>query len=404
MLLLNRIALGAILGIVFFIPISSAAIESFFGVLGICAALRLLHVRPCLADVKSFFWNPLHATLTVFYVLLGISILAAGPLWPKSLEAWLTKWGEWLLLFCLIRLFVQREHLKWISYILVFTAALICVDGIFQKITGYDFIRGFEIVPANYFLPVRASLHHYNHFGGYLAVIFFMITAVLINVKDRAKCIALIGLLGLIFVNLLLSYSRGAWLAFASGCLWFFATSPKQKFSYAILSLLGALLGLIFLHPGLRERAVYLFTSGGDEQRFEVWKAALRVWMESPYIGRGLGLLMDYLPEYLSQTRIKEVFWAQYAHNSYLQILVESGPLALLSFLLAALGILLRGFRAAKGYSPAHALVAAYVVLLVHCFFENHLYSLQLSALFWVSAAFVSRIPELGLGEGQKSH
>ena len=103
---------------------------------------------------------------------------------------------------------------------------------------------------------------------------------------------------------------------------------------------------------------------------------------ENPFLGKGIGTFMDYFPKYTQN------LGAQYAHNCFLQIWAETGIFSLLSFLLFAGSILLRGIRylwtvPVRGFPFLIGLISSFFAFLVGSFFETHLYSLQLSVLFW---------------------
>ena len=75
-----------------------------------------------------------------------------------------------------------------------------------------------------------------------------------------------------------------------------------------------------------------------------------------------------------------------YAHNCYLQIWAETGIFSLLAFILFFSLILYKGIRAYRKNSNPFllGLICGLFGFLVHCFFDIHLYSLQLAFLFWL--------------------
>jgi O-antigen ligase len=83
-----------------------------------------------------------------------------------------------------------------------------------------------------------------------------------------------------------------------------------------------------------------------------------------------------------------------YAHNCYLQIWAETGIFALLSFIVFIILILRQGI---KTFIKTHdyivlGLLCAIFGFLVHSFFDNHLYSLQLAVLFWFLAGMLAAV------------
>jgi O-antigen ligase len=117
---------------------------------------------------------------------------------------------------------------------------------------------------------------------------------------------------------------------------------------------------------------------------------------DHPLFGVGLGTFMDYCAAY---TNNPGVF---YAHNCYLQIWAESGIFSLLFFLLFIGYVFYKNINlclARPGSLSLYALIglsAGLTGFLVHSFLEVHLYSFQLSFLFWtvlgLTAALSSQI------------
>ena len=92
---------------------------------------------------------------------------------------------------------------------------------------------------------------------------------------------------------------------------------------------------------------------------------------------------MDYCVLYTNS------FGAYYAHNCFLQIWAESGIFSLLSFLLFVGYVFYKSIKAglripkSLNFFLLTGMSAGLLGFLVHSFFEVHLYSFQLSFLFW---------------------
>ena len=109
---------------------------------------------------------------------------------------------------------------------------------------------------------------------------------------------------------------------------------------------------------------------------------------DHPILGRGLGTFMDHSPKYIN---IPHDLNNQYAHNCFLQIWAESGIFSLLSFLLLVGYVFYKSFQVIFRITPSLnffiliGLTAGLLGFLIHSFFDSHLYSFQLSFLFWVT-------------------
>jgi O-antigen ligase len=317
----------------------------------------------------------------------------SGPLLTKSLSAWLFKWGEGVLLFYFGQVFLDKKKVKILLLIFLLSGFLISIDGIYQKIFGIDFIRGFSLMEASGFKAITAAFRHYNNFSTYVTVMFLIAIGFLIHQKKVFLRILLSLLSLLLLVDLFFTFSRGAWLALIIACLILrsFSSSRRVK-KISFIMLVVFLAGLIFL-PTVGERFITIFKKGGDADRFIMWKVAFLMFRESPILGKGIGLFMDHMNNYQYKGLDGLKFqYSQYAHNCYFQILAETGLAGLISFLWFLAELMFRGYRRLKQKVDFMfiGLFCAITAFLVHSFFDTQFYSLKLSVLFWVMASFLA--------------
>jgi O-antigen ligase len=107
---------------------------------------------------------------------------------------------------------------------------------------------------------------------------------------------------------------------------------------------------------------------------------------ENPYFGKGVGTFMDRVKDYTP------THWGgQYAHNCFLQIAAEAGIFAFLTFV-GFLGLLISKafmmFRATNDFVLL-GILCSLCGFLFHSFFDNGLYCLQLTFLFWFFAGLL---------------
>jgi O-antigen ligase len=145
------------------------------------------------------------------------------------------------------------------------------------------------------------------------------------------------------FAALLLSQTRGAWLAFGAGAVVIAALSKVGRKASVFALAAVAVIGLVskFLHLGLADRALSIFDSHNESNaiRFELWKLALRMFKDHPLTGVGVGNFRTMFPVYHPELLSGE-YWGS-AHNCYLHELAERGVVGLAAFLYL-LGTLIR--------------------------------------------------------------
>jgi len=366
---LDKIIENLLYLMIFFIPISKAAIEIIFGL-----AMLLFFFKKILKPDLSFFKNFTYILLILFFAFCALSLFNSGVFLAKSMKALLGKWLKYILIFILVaNTFNDAKRLRKAVRVFIITAALIALDTLFQACIGNDFLRGRPLVYG----VVTASFENQNALAGFLTPLLLLTIAFFLGVPKEKKYKIYIAILAIALAAcLILTTSRGGWLGFILGLL--LMTFLLHKFKVFIPVICIFLMVLVIL-PGSRERIAQLFKAGGSSERFALAQSALDMVRDNPFLGKGLGTFMDYFRQY---AYVKGVY---YAHNSYLQIAAEAGIFALVCFLLFLGSILLKSI---KSFSSHHnfillGLACAVCGFSVHAFFDNHLFSLQLAVLFW---------------------
>ncbi|MBI4022605.1 O-antigen ligase family protein [Candidatus Berkelbacteria bacterium] len=215
-------------------------------------------------------------------------------------------------------------------------------------------------------------------------------------------------LLGLLLLILVLTLSRGAYLALAAAGLVILATLPHQTLTPRhILALLAiglvALVGAAgFVSRGQGD-ALARFTShatvsdfsfGESTQgRFATYETALRAWRTSPWLGIGIG---NYGPFDKGYPAGPVDDWP-IVNNEYLELLAETGVIGLGAFLVLALVLLHRSvvaYRATRDPLLTAALVgvtAAFVGTLIQYNFFSTLYIIHV----WVLVGLLVAVQNL---------
>jgi len=365
-------------GILFFLPISKAILETWF-----CfAILGFLGKKIIKPDFKVFKSWP-NLFLLMFFCFTALSLLNSGQYISKSLIALFLKWGKYISVFLLFQDGLSdKGKIKKAIIVFLISASLVSIDSIFQLFTGFDFFRHKNSIDmGNGVYALRAAFNNYNSLAAYLVVSLSLMVVYLNKLKGRMKIILAWAILIISGAAFLCTFSRGGWLGFSFALLLILIMLPKAK---NILIFLAIFFAVILAIPETRERFIFIFKPGGDANRFINWQIALQMIKERPFLGKGVGLFMDYFP------RMNGVIIG-YAHNCFLQIWAETGIFSLLSFL----GFLITFFgRGVKVFLKTKdllilGLLAGLFGFTVHSFLDTHFYSLQLAYLFWSIAGIL---------------
>lgn len=134
-------------------------------------------------------------------------------------------------------------------------------------------------------------------------------------------------------VTIVLTHSRGAFLALSATAMWIAWRSGK------LVRALGALVFLAMLFPVVAPQEVLdrLSTIGDTKEssanaRLTAWATAFRMIEANPVLGVGMRNFQSSFREY-SVVPLEESSQTYVAHNSYLQIWAESGSVAFVVYL-----------------------------------------------------------------------
>lgn len=352
--------------------------------------------------IVSFIKEPVSVFLIAFFSLAALSILAANN------QAWgarkLLVFASIFPLFWLIRAFIKspKDWQKLACVILggaILSSLIALAQFLSQFIFGQEVVMGFwieRILPlfsgAQFGSLVAASPSWQVAIGGqtimraiglfpdphmlsfYLGLTSPLALALALFSKKRRLVFFII--FSLLFIVLLLTFSRGGYLgAISSLAVFVFFcgrsfSAKAKKFFFASL-MVAIVIFLLFGWPV----ASRLFSSfdlgeGSNAGRLTIWQDSIEIIKKSPLLGVGLG---NYsLSVGLGQDYRNSVT----SHNLYLDILAETGLLGLLSWLL----LFWAAIRAAIkkiGQAPVVALgsLGALTYFLVHSFFESAIFN-----------------------------
>jgi probable O-glycosylation ligase (exosortase A-associated) len=135
-------------------------------------------------------------------------------------------------------------------------------------------------------------------------------------------------------ITIVLTHSRGAFLALSFSALWIAWRSGHVVRAGAAL----VALGLIFPQVAPKDVLDRLGTIGDTQEtsthsRLEAWQTALRMIEDNPLLGVGMRNFVPSVPKY-TFVEIDPDSTVHVAHNSYLQVWAESGTPAFLVYML----------------------------------------------------------------------
>ncbi|MBI4432531.1 MAG: O-antigen ligase family protein [Candidatus Omnitrophica bacterium] len=227
-------------------------------------------------------------------------------------------------------------------------------------------------------IRVRGTFTHPNILAFYLV---WVLTLILYVLKSRQFKLSGMAKTTLVFYTLdvlavlVATGTRNAWIG---AWLLFFLYGLLVERKFLMITLIP--LAALPLIPGISARLEDLFAYSTRELnsfawRVEVWKSSLAAVKESWVIGHGLGSFRE-----LSRVFVRLEHGGVDAHNTYLQVLFETGFIGLLAYLSIYRHVIQSLWR----LTAEHAIVLSYVVVyLVSGIADNLLYYLAFNWYTW---------------------
>lgn len=396
----------------------------FIVTLALWAFYRIRHRQPLFAALPS----------PVYLPVLGFATLTALTLFNTvSPAAWLTEWLKWLVILLLI-VFVldqgRHERWQWLLLALVAAAAANAVVGlyIFFGGSGAD-----HLLINNRFFRAFGTFGQPNPFGGFMGLTLPLALMAAYGyslrlfrnwrnrpLKPQAFIPPVFYLMMALLLasGVLISWSRGAWLAMAVAvAVMAFALPYRLRYSLLLLALAGSLAAAAWFGGLLPASIIERVTGSAEEllafedvrgveitpanyaviERLAHWQAALNMARHHPWLGVGLGAYGAAYDQY------RLLNWHEplgHAHNYYLNILAEAGIIGLIGYSLLWAMVFLFTWRLRRHPDPlARALgiglLGAWVYLAVHSLLDNLYVNnlfLHLGVMFGILAVLYNQV------------
>ena len=352
---------------------------------------------------KTFSISKSPSDLPIFLFLLVLLITTSFShchylSWHLSLQ-----FISYFLLYWLVINNVEERDVTSFLIILLFSATLVSLYGIYQYFWGLEATR--EYIATHYQmgeLPsallsrlssnrIFSTFVYPNMFAGYIVMLFPIGLVMAIRSKSLLKSVFL-AISALLLYCLFYTKSIGGYftLIFISVffLIFYFLREKKKILIVSGLFILFSLILFLLLF-----RLGGLPHSSSFQDRVGYWQASLRMVKEGPVLGSGPGTFGSRFARY----KLPSTMETQHAHNNFLEIWVETGIFGLLFFL----WLWWNFFRAAvrkiiqKRNLILLGLSLAIFAFLVHSLGDFDLYNPSLTTItFFILSLAVVRLKE----------
>jgi len=338
--------------------------------------------------------------------------------------------------FVLINMVKTRSQLFALLTVFVISGTLVALYGIFQHYFGIDVAHQAwldEEMFATIGTRVFSTLENPNVLGTYLLLVIPIAVALMWSAgKDKffrprndlpqSRGAAILqtsltktlfaGIVGIMFITLIFTYSRGCWIAIMVSAAVFVTFVKGKLWGFAILAIPFIPIILSFIPETIIERITSIgnLEDTSSNYRLNIWLASITMIQDWWVSGVGLGIdsFMQVYPFYAFAT-----VFTSHSHNLYLQILIELG---IVGFFVFALVVIFAFKSAAHARAIASAvesknsplsvmsvaISAAIVGFLIQGLFDHALYNYRVFLMFWMVVGFASICKFIAKDEREK--
>lgn len=288
------------------------------------------HEHRYLAIPKSIQWP----FATFFIFAIASIIIHVVPL-PVSIDVLRVVFQPMLFALLTMYLLDDQKILDRFMKILIISTVIIAIAGIIEYIFQIESTRWVHKKDAAQF-RIISIFSNPNALAGYLNMILAFTVAFFLHIKSKKqKLIYLLATIP-IFGALLLTFSRGAWIAFFLMVIYFiWMWNKKWLLGIPVVVAITPFImpaNVINRFANLLDPTYYQMSS--EYGRIAFWTEALMKIKENPIFGVGLGMFGDSVP------LRHNIPFATWVDNHYIKLGAEIGIIGLIAFILIFFALL----------------------------------------------------------------
>lgn len=365
------------------------------GIVIICSLIYIFQIisnseyrKKFVCDFKSLINDYLFLSMSFLLLIMVISLsYSIGK--TISLKESLRFLYYIIIYFIIKTKFTTGKEMKYIFYGYLSTIFIMGIYGLYQFI-----FRKADVFLISLNVPrVQATFENTNAYGAYLVLALFPLLQLSIKGSKKMKKIYIVNLF-LVITNLVLTFSRNAWMAFVIGLLLFIIFYNRKL----ILAIIGFFI-FAMINPKIYTRILQFKDKSQNEGRMSLWKTAIKMIKDNPILGIGNGNFPTRYREYINRYPYLKLKEAEIlpTHNSYLKVQCELGIFGSISFIAMLYLVLIKIRNVAKQYKNDIGLFYDGFIISCICFyimniFDNLMFVPKVTAIFWITVSIAASI------------
>lgn len=334
---------------------------------------------------------PIDMPIVLFVIIIVISTITSINFMGSFRDLTL-HFGGLSFLFVMMNSVKTKEDFNKIFTMLVFSATLVALYGLYQYVVGVEIEKAWLDVENNPGIRTRVYSVFYNPniLAEYLIFTIPLSVSLLWHSKKLHKKVIFLGTTGICILALVLTLSRGGWLGFAFSALIFILLVERRLLLSIIPIVMG---GVLFLPQVILNRILSIgnLQDSSNAYRITMWGITREIIQDHWIAGVGFGHL-PFKQTFETYIRTMPIY---HSHNTYLQTAAELGIPGLIAFLLFLFVLFKYGIIKLIINDDKYTrimgagVIAALGGVLLHGLVENVLYLPKIILTFWILVSFI---------------
>jgi O-antigen ligase len=289
-------------------------------------------IFPALLDLRK---NPTLVFLTLIIIIMFISTLYAVNYGEALKES--IRFGIYLVLYFIIKYYLANEKMgKGILKSYLLSCLIISLLGLLQFVFFvWPYTQQHIALPI---YKIGSTLENSNNVGAFFILAIFPLVLLTIKAKEFKYKAIFCSITCLALINIVLSFSRNAWIALATGCILLIII-----YNWRLIFLFAVAAGIAFKIPQIHSRILQSVDLSQNLSRIKIWGTAIEVIRDNSWLGVGNANFSDVYHKY--STKFDYISYeftpGLHPHNIFLKIQSELGVLGSLAFI----SFLISGFK-----------------------------------------------------------
>lgn len=394
---LQKVSFFVLLGLLVWAPLAFGSTEPWSQFILRTITLSLFGLwaaQQYQGDTLRLFPSPTSWPVVAFMGLVLLQVFSGTTAYPYATLAESLNFMVYAVLMLVAgELFDRRRTLRTFALGMAFFGSVLALFAMVQGFSGTGKLYWLWPVDA-----ISASIYgpyiNHNHYAGLMEMLI-PLAAGIAFVERGSKRVLLLFAAAVMTLTVVFSRSRGGMIGLAAElvfvCLLLFRTQRSRRGTLAFFGGIAIIVAMVFSLGS--DKMFERFAETHDQYRLQIYRDSLKMAVQKPVLGYGLGTFSTVYPAHRS---FYTDLFVNHAHNDYLEMLVDTGLIGLGLFVWFMVGVYRSGWKKVANANDYEGRVLSLAALtgvtgiVAHSFLDFNLHIPANAALFFVLCAAVA--------------